>query len=370
MLSGLKPGQKLPVERELAQMFSASRDTVRAVLDELEQSKVISRQQGRGTFLRDATSLSNERTLGQAAIEVLLPDTSNSMISQIVAGIRSAGRRAGLAPRVIDSGLSIPVQMQRLRELRQKKIAGLIIYPFEGAVYEPEFLGLIDGFVTNGTPVVFIDRYLPETDTCYVIPDYFQAAYSSVRHLAMLGHRTILHLSMARTGGTAGMIWLRGYRQALQDFGIAFREDLVRERPENLSHLEAGYRIVKEYIRGSTDLPFTAMTCAQESFAYGAYKALRENGLRVPEDVAIVSDDNSTTVTNGFGWTQVTYPWEELGAKAWDLIERQVNGGPPLDERSRHVILPVKLTIRQSCGMHHNAPKTEGFSHDLEEIGA
>ena len=83
MLSHLAPGQKLPAERELAQMFSASRKTVRAVLDELEQSSVIARQQGRGTFLRDITLLLKERAADKSAIEVLLPDTSNPMIAPL-----------------------------------------------------------------------------------------------------------------------------------------------------------------------------------------------------------------------------------------------------------------------------------------------
>ena len=357
MLSHLDSGQRLPTERELARMFSASRNTVRAVLDELEGARVIARQQGRGTFLRDKALLLEERETEVAEIAVVLPDTSNPMVAQIAEGVRSASHTAGLEARVFNTGLSMPAQIDRLRELRDADIKGLIFYPFGNLVYEREFPGLIRDFVASGTPIVFVDRYLPETDTCYVIPDYFQAAYACVRHLVMLGHRSILHMTMARTGGTTGMIWMRGCRQALQDFGIAFSDDMVRERGRNVSFLEAGYRIIKEFLRNGSHLPFTAITCAQESYAYGAHKALSESGLRVPEDVAIVKSDNVNPAEYDVGWTAASYPWREIGMRAVELIDRQVNAGPPLDERSRHVILPAKLTIRKSCGMHLGVPE-------------
>ena len=357
MLSNLNTGQKLPAERELAQMFSASRNTVRAVLDELEGARVIARQQGRGTFLRDKTPLLQEQDSEKAALTVVLPDTSNPMIARIAEGVRSGCLSAGLRVRVFDTGMSMAAQLARLRELGRGSATGLIFYPFGNVVYEREFTGLIRELVAGGTPIVFIDRYLPETDTCYVIPDYFQAAYACVRHLVMLGHRSILHMSMARTGGTTGMIWLRGYRQALQDYGIAYRDDLACERPRNVPFLEAGYTIIKDFLHQGPPLPFTAMTCTQESYAYGALKALREKGLSVPEDVAIVKSDNVNPAQYDIGWTAVTYPWKEIGMRAVELIERQISAGAPLDERSRHAILPVKLTIRKSCGTHLGVPE-------------
>ncbi len=144
--------------------------------------------------------------------------------------------------------------------------------------------------------------------------------------------------------------------QALRDYAIPVREELIRERQVEHDFIESGYHILKEFLAGGKDLPFTAIYCACEGSAYGAYTALKEHNLRVPEDIAIVSSDNVNMPEYDIGWTTVTYPWEEIGRKAVTLLNNRITGTETAEQQNEHIILPVNLTIRKSCGMYQGAP--------------
>jgi len=375
MLSALEVGQKIPAERNLAKVLSTSRQSIRTILNELESNGIIKTEQGSGTFLVRPLAKDIKTSTDTANIGVVLPSSDNPVIRDVAMGISAASKESGFVTIMRDIGWDVNAELKCLYELSKMPLHGLIIYPFHTIVFERKFIDFIQKQIKRGLPVVLLERYLPLIDTCYVIPDYFQAAYISTRHLIMLAHRKILNLSVPNTMGSSGIASLRGYKQALQDYGIPYRDELVVEREDYVDHpREGAYRILKEFLSKNSHLhlPFTAIYCAHKSYVYGAYRALKEHGLKVPEDIAIVSKDecNDPPYNTAVDWTFTDFFWEEIGRKAVDLIKLQHSGLSPQDERHQHIILPPNLVIRKSCGMYLGQSRTKQKSDGPAQIKA
>jgi LacI family transcriptional regulator len=143
-----------------------------------------------------------------------------------------------------------------------------------------------DALYHVGVPVVLLncfsaDRYFPA-----VVPGEIAGGHSATRALLQAGHRRIAHIT--------GEMWmdaardrLRGYREALATADVAYDDELVREGNWLPS---AGYEHTMSLM--SLRDPPTAIFCANDRTALGAYEALKERGLHVPSDVSVIGYDD------------------------------------------------------------------------------
>lgn len=200
---------------------------------------------------------------------------------------------------------------------------------------------LIDHFLDTQTPFVLVERPAQYNDQInYVTINNYAVAHTVVSHLLSLGKKRI----GAITGNLAiadGIDRFEGYKQALNDAGHPVDPNLIYEG--NFT-FQCGYDGIKQLLVHDVDAVFAA----NDVTARGILQALDEEGVHVPEDVAIVSvDDLPTAVQVKPPLTTVHNPIKEKGAHAaqilFDLIE---------DEKAipQQVLLPTKLVIRESCG--------------------
>ena len=200
-------------------------------------------------------------------------------------------------------------------------------------------------------------RYFEDIDTNYVGVDNIRGGYLATSHLIRLGHRRIAHLYGSRGSANDGR--LAGYRQALSDNEIPCNEKWIR-RFEDLAlksggsrfepDVECGYENMKHLLRFS-EIP-TAVFAGNDYQALGAVKAIKEQRLRIPEDIAIVGFDELTI--NPFleiPLTTIRQPQYEIGRNAVEILLRKIaeqdTGKRASTER---IILPVELVIGASCG--------------------
>ena len=184
----------------------------------------------------------------------------------------------------------------------------------------------------------------PSPDTLTVNADEFAGGHMATTHLLHLGHRRIAHLTGAPNVCTSHAR-LEGYKKALADAGIPSYDPYIRTAGFNW---EAGYREMNRLLElPASDRP-TAVFAANDLCAEGAIRAIREAGLGVPEDVALVGYDDTwfATMTNP-PLTSVRMPIAELGQTAVRLLIECMEGRPVAEP---HPILPVSLTVRASCG--------------------
>jgi LacI family transcriptional regulator len=140
----------------------------------------------------------------------------------------------------------------------------------------------------------------------------------------------------------------RGYREALEASGIAFEPQLLVETAVNLP---GGYAAMRHLL--AMDPRPTAVFASNNLTAVGAVKAIREQGLAVPGDIALVSFDDIEHVAILYPFlTVVPQPAETFGTMAAQLLLERIAGRIPAQPRL--VVMPSEVIVRESCGAKSN----------------
>jgi LacI family transcriptional regulator len=199
---------------------------------------------------------------------------------------------------------------------------------------------LIDRLVCSDFPVVVAGRPFNADGISYIDVDNFNGAYHAVCHLIHLGYKRIGTIT-GLLDHTPGIDRKEGYQKALTEQGLQIDEELIVEGDFTES---SGYQAMKQLLLLRPDAVFAA----SDTMAVGAIRAVRDAGLRVPEDIGFVGfDDLPVASLSDFNLTTVRQPIIQFGAKAVDtLIDLIENGIKP----SRRIIMDTELVIRDSCG--------------------
>jgi DNA-binding LacI/PurR family transcriptional regulator len=186
-------------------------------------------------------------------------------------------------------------------------------------------------------PVVVVARALRSRTVDVVRTDDRAGARLAVEHLAVLGHRTIVHIEGGRAPG--GSERRRGYRDAMRDLGL---DSCIRLLPGGLTE-EDGERAVSQLF--GADRP-TAVTAFNDRCAVGLMAAVRGRGVSVPDELSVVGFDNSHVAgLSHVALTTVAQNSMVLAASALDLAIRRAEGAT--SDRS-DVVIPPKLVLRRT----------------------
>jgi LacI family transcriptional regulator len=199
---------------------------------------------------------------------------------------------------------------------------------------------LIPHLIKNSVPLVLVGRVESYPQVSYVDVDNINGSYVATSHLLRLGYQRVAHIAGPQNM-VHGVDRLAGYCKALADRGQAYREDLVFES----DYSEAGgYMAMQRLLSAQPDAVFAG----SDQMALGAWRALRDAGLRVPEDIAIVGfDDLEPSSTGRPRLTTIRQPVVRTGTEAVNILQDIIENGllPP-----RRVVFDTELVIRESCG--------------------
>jgi LacI family transcriptional regulator len=224
--------------------------------------------------------------------------------------------------------------------LLEERVAGILAVPTSNSeLYWQEA-------VDFGTPVVFVDRELsPNLKVDAVLVDNEGGGLEATRCLIRLGH-TRIGIINGPTSLMTGRQRLEGYRKAHVEAGIPTDRDLV----ELVSFKgQYGYDATKRLM--SRPAPPTAIFAANNVLGEGAFFAIKELGLSIPEDVSLVMFDD-------VAWcrlvvppvTVVKQPAFDVGYKGMDTLGRRL--GKQRDKtkmKTQRLVLPTELLVRGSC---------------------
>ena len=268
---------------------------------------------------------------------------SDAFITQILDELIEVVRRNGL--RMMIDIVEPQHQKEAYLELvRAKRIDGILL---SGPRLDDEALKALEA---DGFPTVLMGQ-LPGTNLCWVDIDNQKAARSAVTHLITLGHRRIACITNAGSSYTAAADRLNGYRQALEKAGILYEPDLVRYGDFDM---DSGYRQMQSLLDGR--LPLTAVFVASDTVALGAKAGIRERGLSIPEDIALVGfDDLPFAQYTDPPLTTVSLPVPELAKQAGEMLVRILNNEHP---DCQNITLDTCLIVRESCGAKQQGVST------------
>jgi DNA-binding LacI/PurR family transcriptional regulator len=201
---------------------------------------------------------------------------------------------------------------------------------------------LLELIVEDQTPFVLIGRHPRFPQVTSVDAENVAGARQATAHLVGLGHLHIATITGPLDTST-GVDRRDGYLEALREAGLPVAHELI---VEGTFRQESGHAAMGQLL-ALPERP-TAVFAASDSMAAGALAAIREAGLRVPEDIAVVGfDDSPIAALTSPTLTTVRQPIYRLGAEAARLLIDQLQDGrpEPLGEQ-----LPVEMVIRDSCG--------------------
>jgi LacI family transcriptional regulator len=283
---------------------------------------------------RVASSLRSRRT---RLLALVITDITNPYFTLIARGVEDAADQAGYTVIYCNTDESSEKEAHYLQILLQNQVAGILLVPAGGETAPVEML------LRSEAQVVVLDRRIRGARVDLVVSDSVAGAVMLIRHLTALGHRRIALLDGPEGISTADER-LQGYHQALDEAGISHPERLVlRGRYTQASGEEMTRRALEHAPRP------TALFAANNFIAIGALRALQAQGLRVPQDIALVGFDDLPPALVTFPFlTVAVQPAYEMGRKAALLLLQRLNGEAPAEPQE--ILLPVELLVRQSSG--------------------
>jgi DNA-binding LacI/PurR family transcriptional regulator len=335
--------------RDVAEHAGVSRTTVSFVLNDVPgvniseetRKRVLQAAEELG-YVPDASARSlasrRTRTLGLVLVRNQSHVAADAFLPQVIHGLAESTRRADFRL-LLEPVEDINHPNTYISLARSKQIDGIIL---SGPRSDDEQLAAL---VDEGFPVVLLGQ-LPGNAACFVDVDNRSAAREAVEHLIHLGHQCIGCITNAPREYTGGADRLAGYRDALESAGLPFEERLVRFGD---FVAESGYQAAHSLLQDITR-PM-ALFVASDVVAFGAMAAIRERGLTIPGDVALVGfDDVPLARYVDPPLTTVRLPAAELGRQAGQVIVNLVQDG---EMAVRNMILETELIVRASCGAVH-----------------
>ncbi len=304
----LAPGQKMSSENELTALYGFSRQTVRHALALLEEEQLLARRRGSGTYVCDNR---------QAALE---NRTRIAVISTYVDSYIFPKTIQGIENDLFERGYSVQIaftnnQLERERIVLEDIIsrddaAGIIMEATKSGLPNPN-LPLIEKLMERGVPILFMNSYYPQLPLPHVTLNDRLAAMRAVEYLVNAGHRRIGALMKFDDG--QGHLRYEGYLNACRKAGIPAGDQgtmwLDTEGEKNFSDYRAGI------LRCFQDC--TAVFCYNDKLAFLLEELFKEEGIRIPEDISLISiDDSELAKLAETRLTSVRHPADRLGAKA------------------------------------------------------
>jgi LacI family transcriptional regulator len=303
-----------------------TRAKVLAAIDELGY-----RPNGFARALRSTRS----RLLG-----LVLPDNSNPFFAELARVIEDEAFRRGYLLLLGNSTENDERQAAYVREFLELRVEGLLLISAAHGQRNADLTLSLDELQGTRIRTVVLDRSITGLHAAYLTVDNFGGGYLATRHLLEHGHSDVTCLA-GPEGAHPAESRTRGWRRAMREAGLAPRPDLLVRSP---FRRESGYQVMRELLRDAR--PPAAVFTESDEQAIGVLRATSECGIRVPEDLALVSFDGIPEAA--FTWPQLTtvaQPFEELGRRAVELALSDTDFDGELRVR-----LPVRLTIGESCG--------------------
>jgi LacI family transcriptional regulator len=269
-------------------------------------------------------------------IALILTDITNPYFTTLARGVEDAASAAGYTVLFGNTDESEEKERRYLQMIQQKRVDGILLVPAGGSVQPVESIQQV------GTPLVVLDRRIPDGLVDVVRCDSEEGAYRLARLLLDLGHRQIALLTGAARVSTAEDR-AAGFRRALREAGVAEPVVVYGSFTQ-----DSGYANTRQVL--ALNPRPTALIAANNFIAIGALKAVHAAGLDVPEEIAMAGFDDlpAALVVEPF-LTVAVQPAYEMGRQAAELLFSRLSGAntaPP-----QEILLPVEIVVRQSSGV-------------------
>ncbi|MFF8441951.1 LacI family DNA-binding transcriptional regulator [Streptomyces californicus] len=274
------------------------------------------------------------RTAQTRTLGLVISDVLNPYFTELARFVEEEARALGYSVIIGNADERPDLQDHHVRTLIDRRIDGLLVSPADGGT------PLLRDVALSGTPMVFVDRWIPGIDVPVVRADGTGAVRDLVAHLHGLGHRRLAIIA-GPAATTTGDERVEAFRGALRDHGLALPDAYIGQGDFQAA---SGRRATERFLELAE--PPEVVFAADNLMALGALDAIRARGLRVPDDIALAAfDDIPWFVHTGPPITAVAQPTADLARAAVRALADRIEGRTP-----QSVTLPARLVVRRSCG--------------------
>ncbi len=283
-----------------------------------------------------ARSLRNRKT---RTIGFMVPGLQ-SFFAEILEGVQSVARKKGYSIVLCNTDYDPKQEEAYVVNLLERRVDGVIFT--SGVMKDEHILRLKE----EGIPIVLIEKFMENSDIPAIVIDNILAAKKAVKHLLSLGYRNIGYIS-----APLELVPLRdrfeGYKQALLESGVPYDSSVVYiEKTIKKEDLRSGYKIMKRILQQG-NFP-RAFFIVSDTLAIGAIKAIKDFGMRIPDDIAIVGfDDIDIASFSDPPLTTMIQPKYQMGVKGMERLIKTMNG---VKLRKKEIRMDVEIAVRESCG--------------------
>ncbi len=274
----------------------------------------------------------HNKTIGLMVGDILEP-----IFAQFTRIIGEEVRRQGYSLLLADDEYDADIELNNLKMFHGHRISGLIIRPAYASNYD--YLRRLE---ERGVSIVEIDYTQHQSPFSYIMLQNEEASFEAVRYLYELGHRQIAYVGRAALEER-----FTGFMKAAMHFNLNLPADYLIPLPKYSEQL--AYERTQHLLR--LPEPPTAIFTYNGTCTLSGYRAIREHGLRIPEDISLLGFDN-------YSWTSLVnppidvfeQPVEDMATAAVEAILAKIKGHKELIRKR----FPARLIRRGSCA----APKS------------
>ena len=284
-------------------------------------------------YIRNAAAVAL-RTKKTGTIGVVIEDNRNPFYAEVLNGMEVAAREKNYHIILANTQRDYQKEEEAINLLLTKRVDGLLITPVQDR--DDDIKNLIEANI----PFVIVGRNFENIEADSVYNDEVKGGFLATEYLIKKGHKRIalidgfLHKSPAKGR-------LEGYKKALKEYGVPLDNLLISVGDINI---EDGYERTKQMLEKNLD--FTAIFAYNDMMAFGSMQAIREKGLRIPEDIGLVGyDDILFCSLMNPALTTIRLKKQELGIESVKLLLSRINGNR---KKAKKIMLDVDIIVRKT----------------------
>ena len=335
----MRTKSKKPTIDDIARTAGVSKSTVSRVLAEAPGVKKQTREAVYDAIRQmnySATALHEvAESISADYVAVMVPEISNPLWSVFIKEIYKSISVKGLTLNLYESEFNVEKEKACVENALQTNLAGMISV---SAMDDETIKEVYSRFTC---PVTFLDRALPETRFNSVIQDNFLAGYMATRHLLEQGYNKISFLAGPPTSYSSNSR-VEGYKAALSQSFITPDASFIQYGEMNIRR---GREAAMSFVEGKR-CPWEAFVIVNDETAIGFMDQAKACGLKVPEDLAVVSFDNTAlSALESFSLTSVSQPIKDMADAAAKIVLKK---GAEVETGERRILLQPELIVRKS----------------------
>jgi LacI family transcriptional regulator len=271
-------------------------------------------------------------------VGLVVPDLVHSFFAELAHGLAGILRKDGISVVIISSEEDPALEQEAIDHLLDRRVDALLVASVQLNK------DIFQKVTKQKVPFILVDRLISGLSANFVGVKDETVGYIATEHLIQIGCRTVAHISGTQTSTAIGR--LAGYKRAVNESGLVFSPDhIVAVEKQDESADVAGYRAAMKLL--SLPLRPDGIFCFNDPIAIGAMHAILSNGLRIPEDIALIGSgnlhfDDALRVP----LSTVDQCSEMIGQRAAQLAMNLIEAKSSADPKT--VFLTPKVVIRES----------------------